>query len=455
LLKDPVFLLAAISKTNFSTFHFKYINLCAQLEMDFRNNDSNSIGICFNQLYNIFAEVFNDMRRWTRYMELSPDEYLLKSYVLQQVKTVFNNYFWALISFRQDLFLSEFIPGFKIPDHDKLTSLETNDPNWDQNKYKSPYWETLGLQHPVKNNTPGDLLHALMKTGNELFYFFNTIIHHSNKAFERMKNGKCNNHETALLRSFVKLLMDERQQLNGISKKHLQLYYKDILKQEELSLVGQERSSVDEKASEYEMKIYRSVANRIKTKERVLSREDYFSLIRQEFPDIYYSKTIFNVSGKSIDVYVVQSVQNIAEPNAFMPLTDESKKSEIQKYLAERAPAFYKIRVLDFLQYPLQITAQVILKKEVDAPSKQVEIIKALNLFLSPWILSDAQKIVIDKSISDDQVVVMIQSMEGIEKVQAVSFTQGSNNTNEIRSAGENFLLVSGMDHIIQFIIPA
>ena len=259
LAKDPVLLLATISKTPFSKFYTNYNYICTYLEK-LNGNQSipgefiKELAYGFNQLFDELVKVFMCIKRWIYYMKLSVIEYPLKTYVLQQVKSVYSSYFWALLSLRQNLFLSGAISGINPVDQSQFFFFDAYDEMlWKQDKDKSPYWETLGLQEdsgdtqqdifPLKKgnnnaNIISPIFNAVVKMGNELFVFFNKIIAQSAVEFETMKTKNSKYPDTLLLRTFVNLLQIPQEQLNGITERHLRFYYKDILKQELLPAVA-------------------------------------------------------------------------------------------------------------------------------------------------------------------------------------------------------------------------
>jgi hypothetical protein len=237
LLKDPIFLQASISKTNFAAFYSLYVNTCIKLEKTLAAITNNIPDVpdrtfLFNHLFDQLIAIFMKIKRWVYYMQRSDDDYSLKKYVIHQVKTNFSRYFWAIISLKQNLFLSAMIKGIEPVDENNFLFFDTYDELiWKQNRDRSPYWEILELKYPIKENTITDFFQALTKVGDELFNFFNTIIEHSINAFENVKTTKSKYPDTTLLRVFVNLLKVHQDQLNKLSYKHLEFYYKNILHQ--------------------------------------------------------------------------------------------------------------------------------------------------------------------------------------------------------------------------------
>ncbi|AYL99038.1 hypothetical protein [Mucilaginibacter celer] len=232
LLKDPVFLLAQISQTNFEKIHNRYINTCidvkkiqwAQQVPEF------AAAASVNQLFDLLAEVYNCIKGWTSYMLNSLDSYDLKTDIIYQVTNTYGKNLWATLSLRQSLYLSSMIPGIEPAQYYLYDGYNQT---WTQSKGSGPYWEVFNI-NPVK---PGDtaqlgaVFNALIKNGDELFNFFQAIISRAAIELEIVKLKKSSYPDTTLLRTFVNQLQVYQDQLNGIAQKHLDFYYQDILKQ--------------------------------------------------------------------------------------------------------------------------------------------------------------------------------------------------------------------------------
>jgi hypothetical protein len=235
LLKDPVFLLAAISKTNFTKYQSQYREISLKLEQIYGSEARAKVVVptLINQLFDLLTGIFIKIERWTYYMQNSAPQYNLKKYVLDQVKTNFSVYLWAIVALRDKLSQTSPIQGIDPVKYYLFDSFDKV--IWKQNKDKSPYWQVLGA--PNLEYERNDLLDlwgvfsALTKAGDELFNFFYTIVSQSSSALESLKKQKSNYPDTTLLRTFVNLLQGHQEQLNAISQKHLQFYYEDILKQ--------------------------------------------------------------------------------------------------------------------------------------------------------------------------------------------------------------------------------
>ncbi|MBI3134480.1 MAG: hypothetical protein HYZ14_07355 [Bacteroidetes bacterium] len=232
LLKDPVFLTAFISRTPVSKLHAGYRAICDDLQRALNNEiRAASVGRSFNQLFNHLTEIFNRIERWSGYMLRSPDDYKLKQFVLGQTISHYSASFWAVQSLRDYLSTSTVIKRIEpvvyyiFDSYDEIV--------WKQNRGKSPFWEILGFVKPIAENTPADFFAALVRTGDDLYTFLQTIVTNAVSEYQTLSAAQNRYPDTTLLRTGVNLLTIHRNQLNSIAGRHLDFYYRDILKQSE------------------------------------------------------------------------------------------------------------------------------------------------------------------------------------------------------------------------------
>ncbi|WP_369014692.1 baseplate J/gp47 family protein [Flavobacterium anhuiense] len=243
LLKDPVFLMASISKTNYKKLHSDYKNSCTEIQRLVQNENggiphSNAL----NNLFDRITAIYKIIERWTHYMLRNSEIYDLKTYILQEVKTRLSIDFWAIQSFRE--YLNKLaIDGLSIASA-PLQDFNSFDKSiWYINKDKTPFWQVFGFEteHSVLQETSSITafsLDILTKIGDKLFQFLETIIHHAGKEFKKLNLQKGHFPDTVLLRSFVNILKVQQDRMNGLSEKHLDFYYRDILKQTKLPAVA-------------------------------------------------------------------------------------------------------------------------------------------------------------------------------------------------------------------------
>jgi hypothetical protein len=255
LLKDPVFLVASIAKTNFQKAYSLFVNTCLQLKKAIANKTTavkaaqQYIANGFNQLFDQLSAVFQKIERWTHYMQETTMTYNLKTYIINSVKDTYGLILWSLLDVRQQLYNYQKapnadvqIPGIKNVD---IYLYEKYDKKvWSVNKGSMPYWTVLGLptytckDDPTNDTcfyiselTQEELFQSLYATGKKVFAFYSKCISYAGTELKTIQEVPGHFPDTILLRTFTSLLKIYQNQFNGLSQKHLNFYYADILKQ--------------------------------------------------------------------------------------------------------------------------------------------------------------------------------------------------------------------------------
>jgi hypothetical protein len=220
--------------------------------------------------------------------------------------------------------------------------------------------------------------------------------------------------------------------------------------------------SFDGKAAEDESGMNLRASNRLKTKDRVVAIGDYFRIIKEEFIDIFYSKSVFDPAAKKVTTYVVKYYKNYTDPNAFTPLVSVCKENKIATYLNKRSSAFITVAVSNFTFQYVQVVASVSIKLGFEKKGVETNINDALNIYLSPWIKSNKKQLQIDQGISDADVAKLIKTIAGVSQVESILFkTYTTNNVSNNKLMGNqrqgmlypgapSNLFVSYMNHSIQ-----
>ena len=158
-------------------------------------------------------------------------------------------------------------------------------------------------------------------------------------------------------------------------------------------------------------------------------------------------KKVRDGTSKNTVVYVVKTYESWTEANAFAPQVSACSIDEIQLFLQDRTSDFADIVVSNFNLFPVNVTADILIKPEFIWNQQQIKdnIKQAVNIFLSPWINSDSQQVTINQELTDAHLAKFIQSIEGVAMVQNVSYSP-LYTADDIKSGR---LLVSGMDHVI------
>ncbi|MEM6719510.1 MAG: hypothetical protein AAF611_09360 [Bacteroidota bacterium] len=194
----------------------------------------------------------------------------------------------------------------------------------------------------------------------------------------------------------------------------------------EIGATVQPFASFGGKAAETKAQMNSRVSNRLKTKDRLVTAEDFFNTIRLEFPEVYYSKTIYKTATKKSFTYLVKRVADASETHAFEPLLSECKELEIQQYIDERVSPFVNVSVENFELKYVKITADIQVQSDADVTSTAKEVNDGINIFLSPWITSAQSQITIDDGLNTAQIAAFINTYNSILEVNSISFQVGT-----------------------------
>jgi hypothetical protein len=261
LLKDPVILVASIAKTPFKRMHALYVSACLDLfeiingkptqnELKDLSVNQEDLALSLNQIFDSITNVYKQIEYWSEFMKQSSLEYNLKNYAINQIKEIYGSIFWAVLSFQEYLVIHKMINGITPVDMENYSSYDNK--IWKESKNKEPFWEVLGLFLPDKEEKHetyqayvgdniddddnfklllNDIYTSLKNAGDKTYTFFNSIIDYASVEYETIILKRDNYPDTVLIRTFVDLMDVYKNQINTLSKKHLDFYYHDILKQ--------------------------------------------------------------------------------------------------------------------------------------------------------------------------------------------------------------------------------
>jgi hypothetical protein len=244
LLKDPVFLTAHIAKVdvgNYETLFSENISVLEKESLGINKTLKNTekLKIATVELFNIYFDIYSHLEKWTIFLQLYPKKYLLRDFILNEVKDQYSPILWSLWTLRNQLYNRSLIPKPSVIR--PYTFEETTQYCWTSTKGLMPYWRVLELKEDFSKNSFRDILTSLRNNGNKILSFLKQIVLYSNEEYKSLNLENSLYPDTTLLRAFVDLLNPYREQLNDLSKSHLNYYYDSVLKQKSL---GVQRDSV-------------------------------------------------------------------------------------------------------------------------------------------------------------------------------------------------------------------
>ncbi|HEU4719013.1 MAG TPA: hypothetical protein VFU15_14310, partial [Bacteroidia bacterium] len=168
------------------------------------------------------------------------------------------------------------------------------------------------------------------------------------------------------------------------------------------------------------------VSNRLKTKDRAVTYGDFYTLISQSFPGVYYSSSKYDGESGTVNVYLVKKSSSASVANAFSPLVSDCTETQVEAFLAQRVSLFTSLIVSNYAIQPLSVTANVSIEQGYAWQYVLGAITTAIDLFLSPWIECDATQADIGKAILPGEISSLLLSIGGVESVTGVTFSSVS-----------------------------
>ena len=230
-LKDPIILLAAISKTDYSSKHMLFILLTRKFaavpDSNWTEGEQDSIATTqdeksvqcnafLEQLFNLIQSIFIDINDWITQMENDNKTYQLKEFVKKNVSLVLAPLLWQYLTLRRTA--SRNCERINTPDYPLFENFH-------------PIWRTNINNSPAQVLPDAKLFNLTQQLYHPLFSFYVQVIDSAKESFNQLRKQISSPPDTALLIAFIQLMEVQQQQLNQMTKRHLDFYYRDILKQ--------------------------------------------------------------------------------------------------------------------------------------------------------------------------------------------------------------------------------
>lgn len=249
LLKDPVVLLAYISKTNYQDLFATF----AQIERNWvisqkERNVTNQIQL-LNQTFLLLYSLFETINKWLESMFRCEKSYELKTFVIKKIQDQQSPNLRRILALQQHL--AQYSQTLETASEQAIVP-----PNYSALDQFHNLWHTHRLNHhsevaspqntaSEKEEEPITMLQMAFQMISQIyeqtFEFYLQVIHHAKTEYTHMLQEK--NHpfpDTLLLIAFTQLMEFQQKQLNQIANRHLEFYYKDILKQQPRAALADE-----------------------------------------------------------------------------------------------------------------------------------------------------------------------------------------------------------------------
>ncbi|MDX5338241.1 MAG: baseplate J/gp47 family protein [Cyclobacteriaceae bacterium] len=169
------------------------------------------------------------------------------------------------------------------------------------------------------------------------------------------------------------------------------------ISQAQISKIDQPFSSFGGKTQEASEDFYRRISERLRHKQRAITRWDYEHLVLEEFPQVYqvnvlnhteYSGNLEEYRGMAPRHVTVVLVANVQNQNAVDPLRPKASVSliaKVENFLSKITSAGVHLHVVNPVYEELQVKTKVKFLPGIDRSIFAKKLEDDLKAFLSPW----------------------------------------------------------------------
>lgn len=236
-LKDPLILIATISQTDYSNIYSQFtpvehnlsallseyssVDLIQKPRVSIENTIDPHAGRLFNLIFQLINHQLVIINDWLLYLQKGEQIFQLKTFIEVKVAQGLATDLWQFVSLQQ--LMSGISRQIDAPDYQLYESFQSQ-------------WKKEGNHSSIRLNKPKvfTFSSAVYDTNNlfrSIFGFFVQVIDSARESFAEFSEQSDHYPDTGLLIAFTKLLDIPQTQLNLLTEKHLEFYYKDILKQ--------------------------------------------------------------------------------------------------------------------------------------------------------------------------------------------------------------------------------
>lgn len=247
-----------------------------------------------------------------------------------------------------------------------------------------------------------------------------------------------------------------------------------VERQAAIATVAQPYSSFGGRRQETSSAFYTRVSERLRHKQRAVTRWDYERLVLEKFPQIYKVKCLTpadaapSPSAAQVTVVVIPNLTNTAPFLPLEPKVPQYLLREIETYLQAHTSPFVKVVAKNPRYQRIQYRVAVRFRAGVEQGYYLKRLNEELVRFLSPWAYEDQSDIAFGSSIHSSAVIHFIETrpyidyvanLKLIEQVPQVNAARSTvnvsdqvNSTNLAQVRTADSILVSAHTHFIDLI---
>ncbi len=162
------------------------------------------------------------------------------------------------------------------------------------------------------------------------------------------------------------------------------------------------------------------VSERLRHKQRALSPWDYERLVLEHFPQLHQVRCLRpgpQALPGQVELIVVPDISHNFPLDPFEPKAPADLLREIERFLADKTPAFASLRVRNAFFVPLKVRCGVRFAAGQDLGFARQRLNDELNRFLSPWAYDEGADLTLGGAIYANSIIDFIDERDYVDYV--------------------------------------
>ncbi|GMQ30006.1 baseplate J/gp47 family protein [Algoriphagus confluentis] len=197
--------------------------------------------------------------------------------------------------------------------------------------------------------------------------------------------------------------------------------------QNQISKIHQPFSSFGGKMAEAEENFYTRVAERLRHKQRAVTKWDYEHLVLEEFPEVYQVKALNHtyyegnlqeyraLAPRHVTLVIIANVQNKNALDPLRPKASVSLLSKIRESVLKKCSTGVLLHVVNPVYEELQIKTKVRFLPGVDQSIHTKKLEDDLKAFLSPWAFEPTDQFQFEGEIHSSVILHFIEKLPYVD----------------------------------------
>ncbi|GAB2475511.1 baseplate J/gp47 family protein [Algoriphagus taiwanensis] len=199
------------------------------------------------------------------------------------------------------------------------------------------------------------------------------------------------------------------------------------ISQNQISKISQPFASFGGKMAEAEGNFYTRVSERLRHKQRAITKWDYEHLVLEEFPEVYQVKALNHtfyegnlqeyraLAPRHVTLVIIANVQNRNALDPLRPKASVSLLSSIKEMLLKKCSPGVLLHVVNPVYEELQIKTKVRFLPGVDQSIHTKKLEDDLKAFLSPWAFEPTDQFQFEGEIQSSVILHFIEKLTYVD----------------------------------------